>query len=235
MLDSEGKVIMISGANRGIGRAIAQLLQARGYRTSLGARNPTSLAVDTGNSSTMAHQWDAHSNTDSVQWVEATLEKFGRIDGLVMNAGVIHPVGLEAGSEAQLDDMWAVNFKGPLRLVRAALAPLKSSGQGRVVNVVSLSGLRVMSAGLLGYCASKHASSALTHAIRQDGWASGLRATSVCPGLVDTDMVAHVETPQDQFKIAPDTIAQTVAYALALPNEAVVAEIRVNSRYETMF
>ncbi len=226
---------MISGANRGIGKATAETLSALGYRLSLGARNPGSIASGTLNSVTMVHQWDALSPTDSEAWVQATLAEFGRIDGLVLNAGVIIPAGLEDGSEDDIEAMWAVNFKGPLRLVRAALPELKSRGQGRVINIVSLSGIRVMSAALLGYCASKHASLALTHAIRQAGWSSGLRATAICPGLVDTDMVADVSVPSEQFKIAPQTVAETVAYALSLPTESVVAEIRINSRLEPGF
>jgi len=235
MLNPKGRVVMISGANRGIGKAVAETLKASGYELSLGARDLNSLASSYLDPEVLTHQWDALSTSDSGNWVEATMQKFGRLDALVLNAGVIYPAGLEQGSEEDIDAMWAVNFKGPLRLVRAALPALKSSGHGRVINVVSLSGVRVMSAGLLGYCASKHAAMALTHAIRHDGWSSGLRATSICPGLVDTDMVADVDTPVDQFKIAPETIAQTVAYALSLPNQAAVAELRVNSRLEAGF
>ena len=76
---------------------------------------------------------------------------------------------------------------------------------------------------------------ALTHAVRQAGWDDGVRATSICPGLVDTRMVEHVTAPEGQFKIEPETIAETVAYALALPNSASVAEVLVNSRLEPMF
>ena len=235
MIDADNRVIMISGANRGIGKSTVKTLLAQGYRLSLGVRDTATIAMETLPAEVLVHQWDALSSTDSTGWADATRKKFGRIDGLVLNAGVIYPAGLEDGSEEDLDAMWAVNFKGPLKLVRAALPDLKSSGQGRVINVVSLSGVRVLSAGILGYCASKHASAALTHAIRQDGWSSGLRATSICPGLVDTDMVANVSTPEGQFKIDPDTIAETIAYALSLPNEAVVAEIRVNSRLEPLF
>ncbi len=235
MLSPQGRVIMISGANRGIGKATVRSLLNHGYRLSLGARDPDSIPEDIIGPDVLVHRWDALSKTDSAAWATATQEKFGRIDGLILNAGVIYQAGLEDGSEEDIDAMWSVNFKGPLRLVRAALPELKRAGNGRVINIVSLSGVRVMSAGILGYCASKHASIALTHAIRQDGWASGLRATSICPGLVDTDMVADVQTPAGQFKIPPESIAETVAYALALPNEAVVAEIRVNSRLESLF
>lgn len=233
MLKPENRVVMISGANRGIGKAIALQLASDGYQLSLGARDPESIKAATSN--TLTHTWNATSTSDSTDWVNATLDKFNRIDALVLNAGVIYPAGLEDGSEEDIDNMWAVNFKGPLRLVRAALPELKKSGHGRVVNVVSLSGVRVMGAGNMGYCASKHASMALTHAIRHDGWQSGLRATAICPGLVDTDMVNDIKTPDGEFKITPQAIASTTAYALSLPADASVAEILVNSRLECMF
>ena len=125
--------------------------------------------------------------------------------------------------------------RAPLRLVRAALPALRASGQGRVVNIVSLAGKRLLRGGMLGYSASKFAALALTHAIRHDGWADGLRATAVCPGMVETRMVADMQVPEGQFRIAPETIAETAAYALSLPNDAVVAEILVNSRLESSF
>ena len=121
-----------------------------------------------------------------------------------------------------------------LPLITRALPALRESGSGRVINVVSLSGKRVLSARLLGYQASKFAASALTHAIRERGWEDGVRATSICPGLVDTRMVEHVEAPEGQFKIEPETVAASIAYALSLPNSASVAEVLINSRFETM-
>ncbi len=232
MLNPEGRVIMISGANRGIGEEVALCLSALGYRVSLGARQPATIDTEMMQGDVLTHQWDAVSATDSTAWVDATLQQFGRIDGLVLNAGVLLEVGLTEGPDEDLDLLWAVNFKGPLKLVRAALPALQASGQGRVVNISSLAGKRLLSPNGLGYAASKHASMALTHAIRQYGWDSGLRATAICPGLVDTEMVASVQPPADQFKLPPSVIANSVAYALALPNEASVAELLVNSRLE---
>ncbi len=223
---------MISGANRGIGKAVALCLSELGYAVSLGARQPATIDTELLEGGVLTHQWDAASATDSKSWVDATLQQFGRIDGLVLNAGVLLEVGLAEGSDEDLDLLWAVNFKGPLKLVRAALPALQAGGHGRVVNISSLAGKRLLSPNGLGYAASKHASMALTHAIRQYGWHSGLRATAICPGLVDTEMVANVEPPADQFKIPPSAIADSVAYALALPNEASVAELLVNSRLE---
>ena len=235
MLSPEGRVIMISGANRGIGLATAQYLSTQGYHLSLGARQPDRIPVSEIGKSHFTHHWDAENLESSAVWVDATMAHFGRIDGLVLNAGVELGGALETGTEEEFDQMFAVNFKGPLWLVRAALPHLRSSGEGRVINVTSLAGKRIRNHEILGYSASKHAAMSLTHAIRQAGWDDGVRATSICPGLVETRMTEHTATPPNQFKLEPETIAATIGYALSLPNSAVVAEILVNSRYEAMF
>jgi NADP-dependent 3-hydroxy acid dehydrogenase YdfG len=235
MLAANGRVIMISGANRGIGLATARVLAARGFRLSLGARDPDTIDKAGFDSDLHVVRWDATEPETSKAWAAEVQQNFGQIDGVVLNAGVAIAGKLEDDDEAAYDTMWEVNFKGPLRLTRAVLPALRTSGHGRVINIVSLSGKRLMSASMLGYSASKFAALALTHAIRHDGWSDGIRATAICPGLVETRMVADVEPPEGQFKIAPDTIAETVAYALNLPNEAVVAEILVNSRLEASF
>ena len=233
MLSPEERVIMISGANRGIGLATAERLAQAGYTLSLGARQPNSIPAIHG-ANPLTHHWEATDAATSAAWVAATLERFGRLDGIVMNAGVELGGALEDGTEEEMDTMFAVNFKGPLWLVRAALPHLREAGCGRVVNVASLAGKRVLKNQILGYSASKFAAMAITHAVRQSGWGDGVRATSVCPGLVDTRMTAKIAVLEGQFKIEPETIAETVAYALSLPNSAVVAEIWVNSRFETM-
>lgn len=235
MLPVDGRVIMITGANRGIGLAISRALAEAGYRLSLGARDTGSLNAAALPGDAITHQWDATEPASSAAWVEATLAHYGQLDGVVLNAGVFFSADIEHGSEADMDQMWEVNFKGPMRLLRASLPALRASGHGRVINIASLAGKRLLSEASLGYSASKFAALALTHAVRRNGWDSGLRATAICPGLVDTDMVSQVSTPTDEFKILPEDIAATAAYALALSASASVAEILVNSRLEASF
>ena len=235
MLSPEGRVVMISGANRGIGLATAKVLAAQGYTLSLGARDPGKIPLDQIGGDPMAARWEAEDAATSDVWAKATLERHGRIDAVVLNAGVELGGSLENSDEAAFNKMWDVNFMGPLRLVRATLPALRASGQGRIANVTSLAGKRVFRHEILGYSASKHAAQALTHAIRQSGWDDGVRATSICPGLVETDMTTHANPPAGQFKIDPESIADAIAYAIAQPNNAVVAEVLVNSRLESLF
>lgn len=235
MLTPDNRVIMISGANRGIGLATARMLSAAGYKLSLGVRDPASIDAADFSSAVSVFKWDATDPATSNIWARDTLEQFGQIDGLVMNAGILLTANLEDDSDDAYNAMWQVNFMGPLRLIRASMPALRKSEHGRVVNLVSLSGKRLMSGAQLGYAATKFASMSLTHAIRQEGWDDNVRATSVCPGLVDTKMIEGFQIPEGQFKIDPETVAATVAYALSLPNKAVVAEILLNSRLEPMF
>ena len=230
-LAPQGRIVLISGANRGIGRAVAERLHADGYTLSLGARqvrtlDPLVSGMDAERVGTYA--FEAKDRDSAVRWVAGTMERFGRIDGIVANAGIIHDFTAEEENEALLDEMWEVNVKGPLRLIRAALPALKASGTGRVVNIVSLSGKRVKSASIGGYAMTKHAAAALTQAVRYAGWDHGVRATSICPGYVATDMTAGVGDFDQAAMIRPETIADLTALALSLPNTASVAEIPVN-------
>lgn len=235
MLTPANRSVMITGANRGIGLAVARKLSSDGYRLSLGARDPAVIDTTLFKGDVITHRYDATDATTAYEWTKDTIDQFGAIDAVVLNAGVIKPFGIETGNDNDLDLMWEVNFKGPLKLMRATMPSLRTCGRGRIINVVSLSGKRLLSESNLGYGASKFAALALTHAIRQTGWDDGVRATAICPGLVDTDMVSHVTTPEREFKIQPEAIAATAAYALSLPNDACVAEILVNSRLEPSF
>jgi NAD(P)-dependent dehydrogenase (short-subunit alcohol dehydrogenase family) len=117
-------------------------------------------------------------------------------------------------------------------VVRAALPYLKAAGEGRVVNIASLSGKRVMGLNA-GYQMSKAALVQLTHAIRRVGWEHGIRATALCPGYTRTDMTAGMENPPESFT-EPEDLARIVELVLTLPNSAAIAELLVNCRYEHM-
>jgi NAD(P)-dependent dehydrogenase (short-subunit alcohol dehydrogenase family) len=234
-LSPKDRVVLISGANRGIGRAIAVRLYKDGYRLSLGVRRPQSLKTVIARMAAnrvFIHAYDAEKPRSAAAWVTATAKRFGRVDGVVNNAGVGMDFSVEDGDESALDEMWTVNTKGPLRVIRAAYPWLKASGSGRVVNIVSLSGKRLSSERFTGYAMSKFATLALTHGVRYSGWEHGIRATAICPGLVATDMTADVTAVPADKMIQPGAIADLVAMILSLPNSASVAEIPVNCRLE---
>lgn len=228
------RVAMVSGANRGIGLAVARELGRAGFRLSLGVRRPETVPADLADSpDVLVSPYDARDRASAQRWVEATAARFGGVDVLVNNAGVAPFVGLEDGTDEALDVLFDVNVKGPFRVIQAALPLLKASGQGRVVNVASLSGKRVMGLNV-GYQMSKHAVVALTHAVRRLGWEHGVRATALCPGFVDTDLVAGVTDVAHEAMTRPEDLARIVALVVQLPNSASVAELLVNCRYEHM-
>jgi NAD(P)-dependent dehydrogenase (short-subunit alcohol dehydrogenase family) len=238
MLDVAGRVAMISGASRGIGAAIAARLLADGYRVSLGVRDVQATSrVFAGQPAESLHidKFDAVDPATAERWVESTLQRFGELHALVNNAGIFRQVTFDEGSDADLDALWQVNVKAPFQLTRLAMPALRRCGNGRIVNVASTDGLRFRENGAsVGYTMSKHALVAMTHAARQFGYADGVRATALCPGAVDTDLVAGLPgvTPA-AGRLAPETVAGLVATLLALPNNASVALLPVNTRVES--
>ncbi len=237
MLKPNGRVIMVSGASRGIGAAIARRLLADGFRLSLGGRNPDEIAKAIGaqnSENLLICPFDAEIPASAETWVEKTASHFSQIDGLVNNAGILRNVGFSMGDEQDLDDLWAVNVKAPFRLIKLCLPYLRKPGNGRIVNIASTDGRRFRQGVSVGYTMSKHALVAMTHAARFEGWDDGIRATALCPGAVNTDLLAGIKgaTPVAE-RIQPDTLAAIVATILSLPNTASVAEMPVNTRLES--
>lgn len=233
MLEPAGRVILVSGASRGIGRAVALRLLRSGYRLSLGLRDPARLSgefVDAASADLhvaryVAEDWGTHR-----AWVAEAAARFGRIDGLVCNAGVHSTMTLRDPDEAELDRLWSVNCKAPLNLIHCALPHLEEAGAGRIVTLASLSGKRVRNDSV-AYNMSKFATIALTHAARRIAWDKGVRATAICPSFVATDMVAGASLAAEAMS-QPDDIAALVATVLSLPNNAAMAEMLVNCRLE---
>ena len=185
--------------------------------------------------SNMAVHFDADVPATADGWVTATVERLGRIDALVNNAGILRAVDFEQGNETDLDAMWAVNVKAPFRLIRATLPHLRESGTGRIVNIASTDARRYRPGTSIGYAMTKHALLAMTQAARFAGWEDGVRATALCPGAIDTDLVSELPevTPKGN-RLTPETVAGIVAMILTLPNQASVPELIVNTRLESL-
>jgi len=224
------KVAMVSGASRGIGREIALELARRGYKLSLGLRDPH--AYD-GVPDAFLHPYEARDPEAARAWVDATIACFGRIDVLVSNAGICRMIDFDTGTDALLTETFEINVNAPFRLVQAALPHLRRAGAGRFVQLASLSGKRVKNLNV-GYQMSKHAVVALTHAVRRAGWDDGVRATAVCPGFVNTDMAAGIADIEPMAMTQPQDLALLVVNTIELPNTTSLAELLVNCRYEEM-
>ena len=234
MISPEGRVVMISGASRGIGLAIARNLYQAGFSLSLGVRDIEAMrntVEDWDTSRVLISKYDAVDKETHKAWVDTTAERYGRIDGLVNNAGIMQPVSVDDGefNEKGLDLMWSVNVKAPLSMTCLALPHLRKCGSGRVINVASLAGKAVFGNGV-GYSMTKFAAVALSHATRHGGWADGVRCTALCPGYVATDLTSSIETVSLDDMISADDLAELVNTVISLSNTASVAELIVNCR-----
>ena len=234
MISPEGRVVMISGASRGIGLAIARNLYQAGFSLSLGVRDIEAMrntVKDWDTSRVLISKYDAVDKETHKAWVDTTAERYGRIDGLVNNAGIMQPVSVDDGefNEKGLDLMWSVNVKAPLSMTCLALPHLRKCGSGRVVNVASLAGKAVFGNGV-GYSMTKFAAVALSHATRQGGWADGVRCTALCPVYVATDLTSSIESVALEDMISADDLAELVNTVISLSNTASVAELIVNCR-----
>jgi NAD(P)-dependent dehydrogenase (short-subunit alcohol dehydrogenase family) len=229
MLNVDDRIVMVSGASRGIGRAVVDQLLASGFRVSAGLRDPGRLQQS---ERLMTHRYDAEDAESPISWVNATVARWGGVDAVVNAAGINPKVLVSDEGEDELEEMWRINVKGPLRVIRAALPHLAVCGHGRVVNLGSLSGRRVGSN--VGYAMTKFAVVALTHGLRREGRAAGIRATVVCPGYVATDMTLNDdEIPRHEMS-QPGDIAHLVETVLMLPNNASVSELLVHCQFEPM-
>lgn len=224
---------MLSGASRGIGKAIAIQLHSEGYKLSLGLRNPASSPLPAGDNVFIC-PFDALDNPSHRNWVEASAKQFGKIDGLINCAGILKMVNFASCDEQEedLDQLFAVNVKSPWRLICHTLPYLKQSKSAKVINISSLSGKRVTGKSV-GYAMSKFAVMALTHTLRFAEWDNKIRATAICPSFVNTDMVQSVkglDTIAVDEMTQPEEIAKAVSFLLALPPNASVSELTINCR-----
>lgn len=222
-------VAIVTGAARGLGRAFVDGLGARGYQTVACDVEPS--VAELGG---LALQADVRVPADVRRVVDAALERHGRIDVLINNAGILRQVFFDEGDEDLLDELWTVNVKAPFRLIRHALPHLSETGGGRIINVGSTDAKRYRAGVSVGYAMSKHALMAMSHAAKAAGWEHGVRVTALCPGAVDTPMIQSIPgvTPVDE-RIQPTDLAAIVAFLLGLPNNASVPELVVNTRLES--
>ena len=227
------KVVMVSGGGRGLGAAITQALIDADWTVSLGLRDLSQ--ADAFDGAVSAHPFDAIDPASAPAWVDATVARHGQLDAIVNNAGILRMVDFDQGTEDDLDDLWAINVKAPFRLIKAAMPHLRTCGSGRVINIASTDAKRFRQGTSIGYSMTKHALHVLTQATRAAGYDDGVRATALCPGAIDTDLIANIPgvTPKAD-RLTPETVAGLVTMLLALPNQASVPELVANTRYESL-
>ena len=233
----EGKVVVITGASSGLGEATARMLSAHGAVVVLGARRVDRIEAlakelsDAGGKA-LALQTDVTRAADVQRLVDAAVEKFGRIDVLVNNAGLMPSSPLERLKIDDWDRMIDVNIKGVLYGIAAALPHMKAQKSGHIVNVSSVAGHRVR-AGTAVYSATKHAVRVLTEGLRQEVKPYDIRTTIVSPGAVATELPDSITEADVQagvkafyeIAIPADSFARAVVFALSQPDDVDINEI----------
>jgi len=184
--DTPPLVALVTGGGTGFGAATAELLAERGWKVAVCGRREKPLQAVAEATGGLPVRADLADPDAGAAVVDAVLAEFGRLDGLVLNAGIQRLGNLETLSRQDWDDVFATNVSGPFHLAKAALPHLLAS-RGTVVSVSSVAAIRT-AIGMTGYGASKAALSALTHSIAVEYGPAGVRANVVCPGWGRTEM-----------------------------------------------
>lgn len=198
-----GRVAVVTGASRGIGRAIATSLSNAGAVVA-----GCALHAAPGVSAC-----DVRSAEHVARFAEDVQQRLGAPHILVNNAGTVARARLDELSIDAWDDVVDANLKGTFLITRAFLPLMRARGAGRIINVSSISG-RQGTAGLTAYCAAKHGVVGLTRALAEELRGDGIAVNAVCPGSVDTDMLRQGR-PGAKPDMSPEDVAGVVLYLAA--------------------
>ncbi len=191
----EGKVALVTGASRGIGRAIALALAAEGadvavnYAGSEAAAKEVAAEIEAMGRKAFVIQADIASTEASTAMVDAVVKEFGRIDVLVNNAGITRDGLLMRMKEEDWDAVITTNLKGVFNCTKAAIKYMMKQKSGNIVNISSIVGV-MGNAGQANYCAAKAGVIGFTKATAKEVAARGIRVNAIAPGFIKTDMTS---------------------------------------------
>jgi NADP-dependent 3-hydroxy acid dehydrogenase YdfG len=240
MAGLDSKVVAITGASSGIGEATALELANRGAAVVLGARRTDRLEslaarirAEGGRAEVV--EVDVTRRADVERLVGVAVDRFGRLDVLVSNAGIARIAPVASLDAADWDSMIDVNLRGVLHGIAAALPVFREQGRGHLVTTVSTSGIKIVP-GQAIYAGTKNAVRTLLEALRQESTDGVLRTTSISPGYVRTELVDYVEDPEQReqaqqamatFGIAPDAVARAIAFAIEQPDDVEIGDLTI--------
>ena len=229
MTDLTDQVAIVTGASRGIGRAIALLLTLQGAKVVAVARSADELDELTRKTQGLGIVADVSDETDAQHVVDEALRHYGRLDILVCNAGVGSFGELEHFGAAEWDRIFDTNVKGTFLLCKAAVPHFKSEAKGHIVGIASDVARRTFAHGT-AYGASKFAQDAVLASLRKEVRPHGIKVSTIYPGLVDTYFNdATPGSPEaEKTSLRPVDIAQAVRYVLEAPPHVVVDELMLH-------
>jgi 3-oxoacyl-[acyl-carrier protein] reductase len=224
---------LVTGASRGLGRAVALALGAAGWRVGICSRSGdgvsrTLAALREGGVRAAGRPADVANEADVNSLVALVERELGPIDTLVNNAGVLCAKPFQEITPDEWDESFATNVRGLYLVTRAVLPGMRTRRRGTIVNVASLSA-RGGWVGGTAYTASKHAVLGFSRSLMLEVRDEGVRVITVCPGSIDTEMIQR----QDAFESDParilkaEDVAQTILHAIQLPPRALVSELDI--------
>jgi NAD(P)-dependent dehydrogenase (short-subunit alcohol dehydrogenase family) len=226
--DLTGRVALITGASRGIGRTLAVAFADAGAAVVCAARTleaceAVAAQIRDNGGRAIAVRFDIADRAAHTVAVDAARAEFGGLDVLVNNAGALKPHFTVKVTEAELDRLYEVNLKGPLFLSVAALDLLAADGGGAIVNIGALCATQPME-GIGAYCAIKAAMANWSTTMAREWAERGVRVNTLVPGSVATDMILPVD-PQRRAAFEEELAAQNLFKRLATPDDLVGAAL----------
>ncbi|MFF3327697.1 SDR family oxidoreductase [Streptomyces sp. NPDC002889] len=232
------KVVAVTGASSGIGEATARRLATDGHRLFLGARRTDRLdaltrEITAAGGTAAFRRLDVTDAADVRAFVSAARERYGRVDVVVNNAGVMPLSPLEALKVDEWDRMIDVNVRGVLHGIAAALPAMRAQGGGHFVNIASVGAYEVSPTAAV-YCATKFAVRAISEGLRQES-TGNIRVTLLSPGVTESGLADSISDPaaREAMKtyravaLPASAVAGAIAYAVSQPPEVDVNEIVV--------
>jgi NAD(P)-dependent dehydrogenase (short-subunit alcohol dehydrogenase family) len=224
LFDLTGRAALVTGASRGIGRAIANGLAGAGAAVAVAARNGTRCSevareIDAAGGQAIGVSFDLAEPETFAPLVDAAVAAFGRLDILVNNGAILKPHFIEKLTPDELDLLHDTNVRGPVLLSRLAFPHLKASGHGAIVNLGAVAGHRPMK-GLAAYGASKAALISWTRVMAQEWTPQGVRVNGLTPGSVATDMILPTD-PARREEFVAEMASQNLFGRVADPEEMI--------------
>ncbi|HDI6548123.1 TPA: SDR family oxidoreductase [Staphylococcus aureus] len=222
------KIVVVTGAGSGIGEAIATLLHEEGAKVVLAGRNKEKLqnvANQLSQDSVKVVPTDVTNKEEVDELIKIAQQTFGGLDIVINSAGQMLSSKITDYQVDEWDSMIDVNIKGTLYTVQAALPTMLEQSSGHLINIASISGFEVTKSSTI-YSATKAAVHTITQGLEKELAKTGVKVTSISPGMVDTAITAAYN-PSDRKKLDPQDIAEAVLYALTQPSHVNVNEITV--------
>ncbi|HDE4126745.1 TPA: SDR family oxidoreductase [Staphylococcus aureus] len=222
------KVALVTGAGSGIGEAIATLLHEEGVKVVLAGRNKDKLqnvANQLAQDSVKVVPTDVTKKEEVDELIKIAQQTFGGLDIVINSAGQMLSSKITDYQVDEWDSMIDVNIKGTLYTAQAALPTMLEQSSGHLINIASISGFEVTKSSTI-YSATKVAVHTITQGLEKELAKTGVKVTSISPGMVDTAITAAYN-PTDRKKLEPQDIAEAVLYALTQPKHVNVNEITV--------